>query len=56
MKVGKYGPGKKLLLLKGTLMKIWKSPYIVSVDVKTTPWKFRIPNLKNFRVTCPWSL
>ena len=37
--------------LKGTLMQIWKSPFIY---IKTIPWKFRILNPKNCPVICPW--
>ena len=27
----------------------------VCVHIKTIPWRFRILNLKNFRIICPWS-
>ena len=42
-------------LVKGTLMEIWKSPYMF-VHIKTVPWKFGILNLKNSRVIPLWRL
>ena len=42
--------------LKGTLMQIWKSPYMFVFIIKTIPWKFRFHNPKNSRVICPWNL
>ena len=35
-------------------MLIWRFSY-VCVHIKTIPWRFRILNLKNFWIICPWS-
>ena len=43
------------VFLKGTLMEIWRSRYMVCFHMKTIPWKFCILNPKNSRVICPWS-
>ena len=44
-----------LFELKGTLMQIWKIPYMLVCSYKINTWKFCIPNPKNSRIICLWS-
>ena len=42
---------EEFILLKTTLMQIWKSPFLVHVHIKIIPWKFHILSPKNYWVT-----